>query len=109
MKKIKINEKMTYRGQTKLVGDLLWEMLEGVPAPEGKEAVRQIDLADDLKELMDKKAEWFSYEDENHARLERVLTEGAKLNAPRWIAPIQRAIEAAVSFKAEVPKEETKT
>lgn len=106
MKKIKVNEEINWRGKTQRIGDLLFELLEGVSANDAKEAVRQVQMADELKETLDKKGEWFSYEDANHSVIERVIAEGAKINAPRWIAPIQLAVEAAVSFKGKEGVEE---
>lgn len=109
MKKILVNGIVKWKGETRTVGELLFEMLEGIPANNTKDAVRQIALANDLEKVNDKKGEWFAFEDSDQAVIEGALDAAAKVNAPRIIEPLSRALDAAIAFKGEEPKEEKKT
>lgn len=105
MKKIRIDGAIKLSDGDTTVGKQLHGLLEGMPTQDAKAAVRQFSLAEELEIATEGKKEWFAFEDADQQHIEAAVNAGAKVYSPRIIAPIQRALDAAIAFKGEEPKE----
>lgn len=105
MRKIKIDTLIKIGEKDSTVGEQLHGLLEGLPTENAKIAVRQLQIADDLKESNENKSEWFVFEDADLVQIQNVTDLGARKYGPFIIAPIQIAIDEVVTFKGEEPKE----
>ncbi len=108
MKKIKVDTVIELEDRNTTVGEELRLMLNNLPCQDAKTAAKQIDMAKDLKKVMELSGEWFSYEEDNEPALKELIDVAAKRFSPRLVAPIYNAIQKAVAYKADQPQDTAK-
>lgn len=106
MKKIRIDTVVEVDSRVSTVGEELKKILYNMPCQDSKTAAKQVLLGKDLGECIEKKEEWFAFEEEFQSVIEAALDVAAGRASAILIGQLRNAFDAMVAFKGKEVKEE---